>query len=245
MNMIKLFLRFIVFLTLIFISCKSYSQKSKLKFSYESCTCKGVFDSTKYSREQLQNTFDFLWWAPYINTTATAWTLDKVKSLSIDELNKECEEKLRILNSLDFVDNEFWIKIKNDRIKEIIGTCELRKYTILAFSNPDTLLFYDNIDSTCIFYRDALIEGGQKMIDAWIKLNEIQKGENGYPENVQRKFDEKYNSTHRLEYARLELMMFGWWNNANHLIFHMDYSIRYDLEFEKLFLKVKCDCDEY
>jgi hypothetical protein len=148
------------------------------------------------------------------------------------------------LNTLDFIKNKFWIQVKNDRIKEIESTCMLRRYTIMAWNNPDTLLAYEVIDSTCIYYRDALINGGQQMIEAWIFLNEIMKRKNGYPEMVQKKFDEEFSSIYRLDYARLEIMVFGWWNNANHFIFHVESSGNFEKEFNKLFFKVRCECDE-
>jgi hypothetical protein len=103
---------------------------------------------------------------------------------------------------------------------------------------------YSLVDSTCIFYRDALISGGQKMLDAWVVLNENLKKKNGDPEKLQRKFDEQFNSVNRLDYARLELMSFGWWSSANRLIFHIMDSGEFEAEFKKLFIKVKCECDE-
>ncbi len=182
--------------------------------------------------------------APSIETRATAWTLDKIKELSVDKLKIECAERLKELNTLVFINNEFWTRQKLNRIKEIESTCRLREITILAYSNPDTLMTYDLVDSTCIYFRDALIAGGQQMIDAWINLNEIKKSKNGNPEKVQRKFNEKYNSQQRIEFAKLELMQFGWWNNANHLIYHYENSLKNNDEFEKLFIEFECDCDE-
>jgi hypothetical protein len=238
------YIRLMVTVILIFLRIETFSQKALFNFDTESCSCTGVFDSTKYSRAQLQNTLDFLWNSPYIHTDATARKPEKVNELSLDKLNQECARRLEELNTLDFIKNKFWIQVKNDRIKEIESTCKLRRYTIMAWNNPDTLLAYEVVDSTCIYYRDALINGGQQMIEAWHFLNEIMKRKNGYPEMVQKKFDEEFSSIYKLDYARLEIMVFGWWNNANHLIFHVDSSGNFEKEFNKLFFKVKCECDE-
>ncbi|RIH62687.1 hypothetical protein D1164_23635 [Mariniphaga sediminis] len=82
------------------------------------------------------------------------------------------------------------------------------------------------------------------MVDAWMKLHEYQKSRNGNPEKVQQKFEEKSNSPHKLEYARLEIMKFGWWNSANRKLPHINTSIYYPNEFERLLIDIECDCDE-
>jgi len=235
--------RFFLF-TFILFGVNAYPQSSVFNYWTELCDCSAKFDSTKITREQLQNTFDYLWWAPLIDSDATAWTLDQIDDLSMDELQKECAERINKLQTLDFVDDEFWNRLKNERITYYNSTCRLREYTILAYSNPDTLLSYDLVDSTCIYYRDALIAGGQKMIEAWIKLNELQKRINGDPDNLQRKFDEKFNASNKLEFARLEIMKFGWWNSANHRIPHINTSYNFAEEFERLLTGIECECDE-
>lgn len=114
----------------------------------------------------------------------------------------------------------------------------------MAYTNPDSLLKYDLVDSTCIYYRNALIAGGSTMIEAWVQLNEEQKSENGDPENVQKEFDAKYFSPQYLDYARIDLMIFGWWNHANHLLPHINPSYDYSKEFERLLIDHECECDE-
>jgi len=237
-------LKRVIFLSLIFISIDSFSQYADFKYWKELCDCKAKFDSTKYTREQLQNTFDYLWWAPIIDSDATAWTLEQINELNIIDLRKECAERIDILKTLEFVDDTFWSQLIEERITYYESTCKLRELTILAYSNPDTLLHYDLVDSKCIYYRDALIDGGQTMIEAWIKLNNIKKSKNGNPEKVQQKFDKNFNSPHSLGYARLDIMKFGWWNSANHLLPHVNISYDFAGEFERLLADVNCECDE-
>jgi len=238
------YIKLIIAILLISLRIETFSQKAEFKYDTDFCSCVGVFDSTKYTRPQLQNTLSYLWNSPYIQTSATARTIEEANKLSIDKLNAECSKRLQELNSMDFINNTFWTQVKNDRIKEIENTCILRQYTLVAWNNPDTLLSYNIVDSTCIYYRDALINGGQEMIQAWIYLNEIMKSKNGDPERVQRIFEEKLSSGNKSECARLELLTFGWWNNANHLILHVDATGEFETEFKKLFTKVKCECDE-
>jgi hypothetical protein len=47
-----------------------------------------------------------------------------------------------------------------------------------------------------------------------------------------------------MEYARLEIMKFGWWNSANHVIPHVNKSYNYAEEFKRLLIDVDCECDE-
>ncbi len=221
-----------------------FSQYAEFNYDTELCNCVAQFDSTRYTRRQLQNTIDYLWWMPNIDTDATGLKDAKSARELINELKIECNQRIGLLQTFDFVNDEFWQKLKNEIIEYYASTCRLREYTILAYDNPKILLEYDLVDSTCIFYRDALIKGGEAMLEAWVKLNEVQKSNNGYPDQLQREFEAKYYSDDRLTYAREAIMVFGWWNNANHLLPHIDSYYNYDEEFGKLFIDVECECDE-
>jgi hypothetical protein len=234
----------ILIITLIFTSIDSHAQDAEFKYWKELCDCKAIFDSTKIPRAQLRNTFDYLWWAPNIDSDGTAWTLDKIDDLNIETLRQECSERINKLQTLEFVNDSFWTDLIEERIKYYKSTCLLREYTILAYSNPDTLLHYDLVDENCIYYRDVLIAGGQKLIDAWVKYKDDWVEKNGYVERNQKKFDKEFNSPRREDYARLELMLYGWWNSANHILPHVNSTYNYAEEFERLFITVDCECDE-
>ena len=226
---------------LVFIAIIAFAQKSVFKWQYGMYENTSVFDSTKYTREQIQNTLDYL--LPngtHITTNATAWNLDGINNLSINVLKKECEEKIAIFSAKKFIETPFWLKLKQDIITEINSLCELETITIQAYTNPEILKSYKTTDNSCIYYRDALIAGGQEMINAWIKLNEKLKSQNGFPDNVQKEFDKKFNSTQKMEYARLDLMQSGWWNSANSTIPYVkENNELIEKEFEKLFLSTK------
>ncbi len=229
---------------LIFISINSFAQHAKFVYATELCACTAKFDSTKYSRQELQNTMDYLWNSQYIRADATASKLDNVDKLSVADLRKECDDKIIKLKSLQFVNDAFWTQVLAENIAFYESTCRLKEYTISAYANPNILLEYNLVDSTCIYYRNALINGGDELIKAWFKLHEKQKSNNGSPENLQKRFDKKYYSAYRLEYARLEVMQFGWWNSANHMLPHVNIYYNFEEEFEKLLMDVNCECDE-
>ncbi|MDD2983688.1 MAG: hypothetical protein PHQ74_09895 [Crocinitomicaceae bacterium] len=237
-------IRKLITVILILINTNSFAQYANFEYNTELCECIAKFDSTKYSRQELQNTIDYLWNSNYISTNSTPRKLEDIEKLNVTDLRKECDEKINTLKSLKIVNEPFWTKLLAEQIAFYESTCRLKEFTILAYANPKILLTYELVDSTCIYYRDALIAGGDQLIKAWYALHEKQKSNNGSPENLQRRFDNKYYSDHRLEYARMEVMSFGWWNSANHLLPHINTYYDYNEEFEKLLIDIECDCDE-
>lgn len=232
------------FNTVIFtlLSAIGLTQEESFEFAEGMCTYIGSYDSEKYSELELQNTFDHLFFSPYISAPSTAWDLDEVQTLSVETLVTECEMRLQQLNSIAIVDSKFWENVRQNRIREITETCKLKALTILAYENPDTLMSFETTDSLSTYFRNALIIGGDQLVDAWIKLNEIQKAKNSAPQNIQRKFNGQYNSPLKMDYAQLSIIQFGWWNHANHVIYH-DPQEGYFSQFEKLFISIETTCD--
>jgi len=239
-----LFTALILFAILLLPGKQALGQLASYHYWTDLCDCRGSFDSTIYSREELLNTFDYLWRAPVLQADATAWTLEEMAALSVADVQEECGERIADLKTRIFVDDPFWTGLRAEQIRYYEASCYLRKLTIIAYENPDTLLQYKLVDSTCIYYRDALIAGGQDLLDAWAKLTESKKSTNADPSKLDREYWQMYNSGHRLDYALMEVMAFGWWNNANHLLPHIDPNYYYELEFERLFTDVECICDE-
>lgn len=237
-------LRYIVTVSLLFLSIDSFSQYAEFKFGGDFYNCSAKFDSTKVTRVQLQNTFDYLWNAPFIYVATTPRKINEAPGSTAHAAEEIYSESIDKLETLEFVDDPFWSRIRDERITFYKSIRKLSLFTILAHSNPDTLLHYSPVDSTTIFYRDALIAGGETMLKAWVKLNEYKKSINGSPDRVQEKFDKQYNSPDRLKYAKVDLMTFGWFNNANHQLPHIDQSYIFNPEFERLFIEVDCQYDE-
>jgi hypothetical protein len=174
----------------------------------------------------------------------TAWKLEDIDDLSGEKITEEYLNKLEIYEKLDFVEDTFWNRLKTELIQYYTSAHDLMTITILAYENPDTLLSYQLVDSACIFYRDALIAGGTELLSAWKVLVDYKKSQNGYPERLQRIYDEQIASPLKYDYARLDIMKFGWWNSANHMLPHIDQSYRYQDNFERLFKYHRCSCDE-
>ena len=142
-----------------------------------------------------------------------------------------------------FINTAFWKQVKLGRITEIESICELKRITILAYTNPTILKQYPSGYDSCKYYADALIAGGHELMKAWGKYNDLWHKENGVSLKRQLEFSLKSNSPDSINYAKLEIMMFGWWNCANQFIKYLD-DVGYQDDFEKYFIKFNRDCDE-
>ena len=218
------------------------AQYADFKYMTDFCKCKAQFDSTKYSRQQLQNTYHIYWNnASHIDTHPTDF--DKEVPVLLDSLEAEHRRKLEFLEQLDIVDDNFWQRERDKMIKYVNSTCELRRVTIRARLDPKELLDYKLVDSTCKYFRDALIAGGDQLLKAWAKLIEMKKKHNADPDGMQRSFDSRYNSPEREEWAYRDVLTYGWWNYANRLLPHVTQK-GYEKHFKKLLKDIRCECDD-
>lgn len=219
------------------------AQYARFEYNTELCSCKALFDSTRYTRQQLENTHEALYFGSASDMNVYPWDFDEVEEVLLDRLDKEYAEQMRRLRPSKIVNDRFWQAERQKVIRYVNACRELRKVTILARINPTELRKYKRVNAECIYYREALIAGGDRLLKAWRLLNEKQKKKNGAPENVQRVFDSRYHSPDRLEYARREVLTFGWWNAANHLLPHVGQE-DYEENFDRLFKDIERDCDE-
>ncbi len=216
--------------------------KSTFMYSDEMCSYTGKYNPKKISEEEIQNTLDKLIFPSYIETNSTAWELEDVDELDLDALKEECATKLNDLETLEFATTENLVRLKESRIRELNETCNVKMLTIIAYENPDTLMSFETEDEQVNLFRNGLIKGGDTLIEAWQEVVRIKKSKNAYPERIQAEFEEQFNSPQKLQYARLTVMMFGWWNHVNHLIYHTP-SEYYSGQFDQLFSKMEQECD--
>ena len=222
----------------------SFAQREKFEFAEGLCFYTGVYSADQYTALELQNTFENLCFSfSETNTPFAAWEIAEIDKLDVLAKDAECKALITKYEQLDIVNAPVWEQARANRIRAISESCALQKLTIIAYQYPDTLNSFGKSDSLTAYYRAALIAGGDDLLAAWQTLNEMQKARNGNPQRLQNIFDQRNNSPLKLEYARLEVMMFGWWNHANHLIFHDEHS-DYWPAFEKLFIKLDSECEE-
>ncbi len=84
------------------------------------------------------------------------------------------------------------------------------------------------------------------LLNAWEALVEEKCRNNGSPESLRREYREQNASPQRLEYARMFVTTFGWWNCANHSIEYAPANTMAQNEaFRKLFSKtINLACDD-
>lgn len=236
--------KLLLFFLLTIVVQTSFAQREKFEFGEGLCSYTGIFSADQYTALELQNTFENLCYSMWgFTTPSTAWNFAEIEKLDVVPLEAECSALLTKYEQLDVVNSAFWEEARANKIRAITESCALQKLTIIAYEFPDTLNSFGKSDSLTDYYRAALIAGGADLLAAWQTLNEMQKARNGNPQRLQNIFEQRYNSPLQLEYARLEVMMFGWWNHANHLIYH-DEQNDYWTAFEKLFIKLDSECEE-
>lgn len=121
----------------------------------------------------------------------------------------------------------------------------LKKLTLDGYTHPEVLATYPLADSICLYYAAALTKGGTALLDAWLTLTRAQMARNGSPQDVWARYEADLQRTDKLEIARSEVMIYGWWNSANHRLPHADRYLARSREFRKVFSRVKQhDCDE-
>lgn len=231
----------------ILILTNTNAQNAKFTWVTELCEYEGTYNKTLYTDTQLNNTY-LLWFSSYfrITTPCTAWYPDDIEKLNFDSLDKEYKLKSTELKDLDIVKTPFWEQYRQRELKNLSEYYKLGRITMQGYRNPAILKELSGADSCLNLYADALLSGGDKLITVWQQLHQQQLEKNGSPVKLNARFNEKYNSSLKLEYARLEVINYGWWNCAVRTI---DYSFEhYDFSkenFDKLFAKIKTvQCDE-
>lgn len=213
------------------------------KWENELCLFTGTYNPEKYSKEILENTHE-LWFLPSgLSTDASPHDADKIEKLSIDELTAEYNEKKASLNR-KIVETPFWNKIKTERLLELQDEYELKKLSIESYKNP-SLLINSRFSKNCSEYAEVLASNDSvALLKAWNILAEKQKKNNGSPENFMKTHLEKFNSPDRVQYAKIELKTYGWWNCAIGEIRSVEDDGKMEKEFNKLFINIKSVCDE-
>lgn len=130
----------------------------------------------------------------------------------------------------------FWDSLRFNRKRELFEVCENGKLFTLGLKDASLLL--DNYHQECNAEIVALNGTNEELLAAWALLIERQKRNNGSPENVEREYQYKLNSSNKLKYARLEIMLFEWGNCMNQFVYYHEDYMRIEEEFQKLFTTV-------
>ncbi len=252
-KLILLFIPFILF------SCTTNKNKIKespatgnndstATFSWldETCNNTGNYNPKDYTAAQLKNTFD-LWYTfsgiP-LHASGVAFELGEISRLNIDKLTKEYLERKALYSGMVIISTPFWNRLKEKRIQELETDYEFKKITITAYSEPSALL-NNRFTKYCPDYANVLASGDSSaLLAAWKQMAEHDKQKSGNPDFYMSRFYEKFNSGNRLQYAKLQLLTFGWWNCVNSNLPHTGSDTVYRKEFGKLFKTIQFKCED-
>ena len=222
------------------------AQTKTFKWSWDLCEFEGEYDSTKYSETQLNDTRRLVDSIGSLSLAAetTVWKIEDIETINTKKLDKEYIETLAKLASLNVIKTNYWQNLHQAKIKELKKYYALSKVTINAYKNPSVLKDYKGAEFCVDFYAEPLKRGGEYLYATWLKVNMDSRLRNASPLRLQNKFDIQNASANRSKYARMEVMGFGWWNcaiKASRILEHNEQLIQ---NFNKLFTKVKQECDE-
>lgn len=232
---------------LLFFVVAANSQTRTFRFETGICEVTAAYNSKKYTEIQLRNTLKLVQHSEFqMSYDSTVWKYEDISKLSIDNLDREYQEKSSALKVLEIVKTPYWETLRTEKLKELAQLYYLSRITQKAYTNPLVLREYDRARSCKTKYAEPIIAGGDSLLRIWAEVNKDSQKKNGDPERLQRKFDQEYESEDPFKFALVETMMFGWWNCANNFIEREERSSdgSAEKEFRKLLIRVKEICDE-
>ncbi len=236
----------LIVMVLLMWSAAAFGQTKKLVWDTELCQFESVYDTKKYTEKQLKNTIKLFSIGGFnIDTDATVWKFEEISKLSVNALDEEYNRKTDELKKLEIVKSPYFETLRKNKLKEMEQSYRAKRTTMEAYNNPKVLANYKFADVCVQKYANPLISGGDTLLKTWLNVNEDSRAKNGSPENVKRIFDAQMNSPEKLEFARVEVMSFGWWNCANNFIEYVEHDGKAQTEFKKLFRQNRTvECDE-
>jgi len=260
--------KFLIALSILFVSCSHIGQKQSTAVQNDSIknknenlrtytwddelchyTCK--YDSTIVSYRQLRNSYDlgFQTGRFEIRTQNAVFVIGDIEKLNVDSLDNEFKIKINDLKSLEVINTKYWLNLKQKKILELTKVYELTRLEILGYAHPD-VLNYKGCPTECEKYIVGLVKGGDELLKVWLAFHEEfikqQKKVSSSDETIEflnKEFYKKYNSLDKLEYAKIDLISFGWWNAVNHTISRVNTD-NFETEYKKNFTEIKEECDE-
>jgi hypothetical protein len=224
----------------------AYAQNRQFRWTTELCEFEGTYNAKKHSEAQLNNTVRLFTVGSFeLPTEATIWKYEDIKKLNVAALDKEYAVKSNELKKLDIVKLPYWERFKERKLKELKQVYELSRLTMLGYNEPAKLKEATFADTCVVKYAVTLINGGDELLAIWRTVNEDTRRNNGDPQRIKKIFEAEYDSPDRLKFARVEVMLFGFWNCANEFIERETYDGSHEEEFKKIFKQTRTiACDE-
>ncbi|WP_257667437.1 hypothetical protein [Parapedobacter tibetensis] len=225
----------------------SFTQEAVFKWEDELCAYESVYDSAAYSRAQIENAHAFLWIDSYHLNTVSVFKPEDIERLDLSKLEDDYMRLKTKLVDLDLPPTAVWQQIKRTKLNELDQYYTKSRIAYQAYMDgvPNALRQFDKPDSVLTRYADALITGGDDLLEVWHDLIAQRAPNNANPEYVWQEYRSQYESTNRLMYAKVYVLTFGWWNHSNGLIERLEHDEAFYKEFGNLFITTETiDCEE-
>ncbi|MDR2236918.1 MAG: hypothetical protein LBE92_12425 [Chryseobacterium sp.] len=233
---------------------KSGNTQNLTLYTYQTFACdnKGYFDPAQYKKSEIDDTYKLLYKfsglyfdSPTVFKLSSLDDIRKNKNMYLQKLEQQYQEKKKELYGLKVIDLPVWKNLHQEAMQTFENEYQLTKEDIIAFSDPSSLKnskFYN----TCKQHIDAITASDkQKMYTAWKNHAEASSRKNSNPAAVMANFNAKFNDPQKDDYALIDLVGISFHNCANN-------SFRPEVDdegtiyktFDKIFTKLKMDCEE-
>jgi hypothetical protein len=231
------------------VSVTAWGQKAVFKWSDEMCEYAGTYDSRKYTKKQLENCYQLSCQNPYLlSHTPAVFKPSDIGKLSLHELDLEYKQKRKEIGSLDLPNTRYWMELRLSVLTELDQFYKVSRIAYLGYVDPNKLKGWFYQDTCLRHHVDALVAGGDSLLNHWHDFTAQLVTKNCCPDRVWSEYFDERNSECPTSYAQVCITTFGWWNSA---IRHIDTSEKkFDFnrkltEFRRLFLKTRTiSCDE-
>ncbi len=210
------------------------AQTKSWTFDDELCTYKGYYDSKKYTEKQLVDTYSLFRTSHYVPDNGT-----------VEELHARFDSVIHHVENLQIVQTSYFQHLKKDVLRYLQETAALKKVQKRAKEEPESLIAAVREGTQARKYAEALYKGGDDLLEAYEHVIKEQMKNNSTPDYLWHNYETTMKHADRLDRAFNYVLVYGWWNSANHLVHHINYDGTQIEKFQKLFIKVETlDCDE-
>lgn len=219
-------------------------------WSYGMCTYSGTFLPSEISKVTLEHTSQLCFSGVKLVSDPTI-LIPKLKEMTykdyeilafLRDMKSEFEHK-EILLKKHVVETDYWENLRAIKLKELREEYGLKRTLIESYGNPKVLV-NSSFSINCKKYVGPLVSNDStQLMIAWKEIIDIQKKENGNPDDVSARFSQQQNSPQKWEFARETILLFGWYNCANEQRIYWQNDDEVQAEFARLFVKIEQSCD--
>jgi hypothetical protein len=230
--------------TLLLVSIALSGQKSVFMWQDGLCAYESKYNSRIYTEKQLRNCLEMINGSYFtIDHIPSVFRPIDIEELILDTLDNEFNKKVRKLKNLDLPNSTYWKELQSCILTELEQVYSLSRIAYLGYKDPRNLKQWNYQDPCLKKHSDALINGGDSLLKDWFELTTEHVKINSNPEKVWQTYHNQRSSKDSLDYAKVDVTTFGWWNCANKYI--QRCQTHDTKEFLKLFVKTKIiNCDE-